>query len=104
MPSRAVVSITNTLHARASKLVTSTIKHMADLKTGTSEIRSSENLKAAIDEVNAKYKAEALKAKKEQHIPDLESSDDENENDHPAESSPIPTIVITKRSNGCVVL
>ena len=64
MPSRGVVSITNTLLARSSKLVTNVVKHMADMKEGTSEVKSSENLKAAIDECNIKYKEKAaLKAR-----------------------------------------
>ena len=35
------------------------VKAMADLKDGTTEIKSTENLKAGLDEVNAKYKSQA---------------------------------------------
>ena len=56
MASRAVVSITNTMVPHVSKLVTNTVKYMADLKHGTSEIKNSENLKVAVDDLNKKYK------------------------------------------------
>lgn len=59
MLSRALVSIKKTLLSRTSKLVTNMVKAMADLKDGTTEIKSTENLKAGLDEVNAKYKSQA---------------------------------------------
>ena len=61
MPSRALVSIKKTLLSRTSKLVTNMVKSMADLKDGTSEIKSTENLKAGLDELNKKYRDEALR-------------------------------------------
>lgn len=58
MPSRPVVSITNTLLARFSKLVTTVVKTLADNIAGTTKVKSGENLKADVIKLNAKLKRE----------------------------------------------
>ena len=98
MASRAVVSITNTIVARASKLVTNTVKYMADLKRGTCEVKSSENMKAAIDDVNKTYRERA----KKEAIPGLYNDDDDEEAPtilHDSEQDAVGPIVAEKINN-----
>ena len=46
------------------------VKAMADLKEGSNEIKSGENMKAGFDEANARYKEEArMKARGEETTP-----------------------------------
>ena len=72
MPSRALVSIKKTLLSRTSKLITNMVKAMADLKEGSNEIKSGENMKAGFDETNARYKEEArMKARGEKTTPEF---------------------------------
>ena len=62
MASRPVVSITNTILARFSRLVTTVVRTLADNIRGTTEVKSCENLKADIVKLNRVLKETALKA------------------------------------------
>ena len=65
MASRPVVSITSTILARFSRLVTTVVKSLPDNVKGTTEVKSCENLKADVINLNKNMKVEARQANEE---------------------------------------
>ena len=61
IPSRPLVSITNTRLARLSRLVRTVVKALANNIGGTTEVKSCENLKADMIKTNHKIKMEKMR-------------------------------------------
>ena len=63
MAARPVVSITNTILSRLSRLVSTIVRVLADNHEGTTEVKSGENLKADVIKLNTKLREEAANVK-----------------------------------------
>ena len=89
MASREILGVNNTISARASRLATGLVKEMANQKRGSHEIRSAENLKAHVLDLNEMYKEEA----KEDAINNMENVS-LSPKDHYTESMRIGTDIL----------